>query len=204
MSADRYPHLYQKINEALTERSKSDLLIGCMKRGRDTRAAALELLPEGAAFRDDVRQAKERCIEEHADLKKQFIENARKRGTIVYEAKTGADVISYCLDLAQSRGAKFIAKSKSLTTEEIELNHPLVEAGIDVVETDLGELIIQLVNEAGLLGHKLSSAVGEPLFTKFKEASIDAIVTESSVCSIQLFEGTSIQVYHPLQLLGCR
>ncbi|NNK93732.1 MAG: hypothetical protein HKP41_05210 [Desulfobacterales bacterium] len=45
------------------------------------------------------------------------------------------------------------------------------------------------------------SGVGEPLFTKFKEASIDAIATKSSVCSIQLFEGTSIQVYHPLQLL---
>ena len=58
-----------------------------------------------------------------------------------------ADVIKYCLDLARERGAKALAKSKSLTTEEIELNRPLIDAGIDVVETDLGELIIQLVNE---------------------------------------------------------
>ena len=38
-------------------------------------------------------------------------------------------------------------ETNQLTTEEIEMNHPLIEAGIDVVETDLGELIIQLVNE---------------------------------------------------------
>ena len=118
-----------------------------MKRGRDTRAAAIEGLPEGAAFRGEVRKAKERCIENHPELKKQFIENVQKRGAHVFEAQSGADVIQYCLDIANQLGAKTIAKSKSLTTEEIELNHPLIEAGIDVVETDLGELILQLVNE---------------------------------------------------------
>jgi len=55
--------------------------------------------------------------------------------------------------------------------------------------------------KSGPLGHKLSAAVGEPLFEMFKNASIDAIVTESSVCAIQLAEGTGIPVYHPLQLL---
>jgi len=147
MSSNRYPRLYQKIENALADRTKSNLLIGCMKRGRDTRAAALETLPGGAAFRDDVRAAKERCIEDHPRLKQQFIANARKRGAWVYEAATGAEVIAYCLQLATKHAAKTIAKSKSLTTEEIELNHPLTEAGINVVETDLGELILQLVNE---------------------------------------------------------
>ena len=56
-------------------------------------------------------------------------------------------MVNYCLELARKRSASVIAKSKSLTTEEIELNQPLVKAGIEVVETDLGELIIQLVNE---------------------------------------------------------
>jgi Fe-S oxidoreductase len=55
--------------------------------------------------------------------------------------------------------------------------------------------------KAGLLGHELSRAVGEPLFEKFKQADIDAIVTESSVCKIQLAEGTGLPVFHPLQLL---
>ncbi len=147
MASDRYPRLYEKISEALSDRKKSDLLLSCVKRGRDTRAAALAALPGGAAFRDDVRAAKERCIEEHPRLKQQFIDNARKRGVSVFEAKTGAEVVAYCLDLVRKHGARTLGKSKSLTTEEIELNYPLKNAGVDVVETDLGELIIQLVDE---------------------------------------------------------
>ena len=147
MANTRIDNLKKNIAAALSDQKKSDLLLGCMKRGRDTRKAALESLPGGAAFRDDVRAAKERCIENLPELKKQFIENARKRGATVIEAKNGKDVISYCLALAEKHQAKIIAKSKSLTTEEIEMNHPLIDAGVDVVETDLGELIIQLVDE---------------------------------------------------------
>lgn len=55
--------------------------------------------------------------------------------------------------------------------------------------------------KAGPLGHALSRAVGEPLFEKFRQAGIDGIVTESSVCKIQLAEGTGLPVFHPLQLL---
>ena len=55
--------------------------------------------------------------------------------------------------------------------------------------------------KTGLLGRELSMAVGDALFELFKNAEIDAIVTESSVCKIQLLEGTGIEVFHPLQLL---
>ena len=147
MSSDRYARLFKEINTALKDRSKSDALLRCMKRGRDTRTARLKTYPGGAAFRDDVKRVKERCIEELPQLQKRFVENARKRGVKVFEAKTAADVIQYCLDLARERGATHLAKSKSLTTEEVELNQPLIDAGVDVVETDLGELIIQLVDE---------------------------------------------------------
>jgi L-lactate dehydrogenase complex protein LldF len=147
MNDDRYPRLYKKIDAALEDRSKSNALLRCMKRGRDSRARSLETLPGGAAFRDDVKRVKARCIEDLPRLQAKFVENARRRGVTVYEAKTAADVIRYCLDLARARGAKVLAKSKSLTTEEVELNQPLIDAGIEVVETDLGELIIQLAHE---------------------------------------------------------
>jgi L-lactate dehydrogenase complex protein LldF len=71
----------------------------------------------------------------------------KSAGANIYQARDGAEAIAYCLALAARHGAKTVAKSKSLTTEEISLNHPLQEAGIEVVETDLGELIIQLANE---------------------------------------------------------
>ena len=55
--------------------------------------------------------------------------------------------------------------------------------------------------KAGPLGYDLSQAVGAPLFKAFNESGVEAIVTESSVCKIQLQEGTGIPVLHPLDLL---
>jgi Fe-S oxidoreductase len=56
--------------------------------------------------------------------------------------------------------------------------------------------------KAGLLGYDLSQAVGEPLFNAFRRAAVETIVTESSVCTMQLKEGTGLPVKHPLELLG--
>jgi Fe-S oxidoreductase len=55
--------------------------------------------------------------------------------------------------------------------------------------------------KCGPLGYELSQAVGEPLFKLFRESGVDAIVTESSVCKMQLEEGTGLKVYHPLELV---
>jgi Fe-S oxidoreductase len=53
----------------------------------------------------------------------------------------------------------------------------------------------------GPLGYTLSQAIGDPLFQSFKAAGVGAIVTESSVCSIHLKEGTGLKVLHPLELV---
>jgi Fe-S oxidoreductase len=53
----------------------------------------------------------------------------------------------------------------------------------------------------GMLGYELSQAVGQPLFQAFKDSGVQAIVTESSVCKIQLQEGTGLKVWHPLELV---
>ncbi|MGD2098354.1 MAG: heterodisulfide reductase-related iron-sulfur binding cluster [Desulfobacterales bacterium] len=53
----------------------------------------------------------------------------------------------------------------------------------------------------GFLGYELARAVGEPLFEGFKASGVEAIVTESSVCTIHLREGTGMTVQHPLELL---
>jgi Fe-S oxidoreductase len=55
--------------------------------------------------------------------------------------------------------------------------------------------------KTGPLGYDLSKAVGKPLFDAFRESGVDTIVTESSVCAIQLAEGTGLAVVHPLELL---
>ena len=55
--------------------------------------------------------------------------------------------------------------------------------------------------KAGSLGYDLACAVGEPLFEAFEASGVEAIVTESSVCGIQLSEGTGLSVLHPLDLV---
>lgn len=135
------------ISTAIKEPKARTALSKCMKRGRDLRAVRLATLPEGTDFRHDVKAIKERCIARQDELLERFVANAEKRGAKVFLAKDGQAAIDYCVELAREHGYETVAKSKSLTTEEIEINDDLIEAGLRVTETDLGELIIQLVGE---------------------------------------------------------
>lgn len=169
-SHDSHATLDQKIADAIGNQGHRDSLYRCMERGRNNRAIRLAEMPGGASFRDEVRATKERCLDCQDELVDRFVKNVEQRGAKVFLAKTGKDAIDYCLKLAAERNAKLIAKSKSLTTEEIELNEPLEKAGLRVVETDLGELIIQLVHEKPYhlvfpSVHKTAKDVAE-IFTK--------------------------------------
>jgi L-lactate dehydrogenase complex protein LldF len=74
-------------------------------------------------------------------------ENIEKRGGKVFFAKTADEASKYVTDLAHSKKVKTVVKSKSMISEEIHLNKALEKLGVDVVETDLGEYIIQLAGE---------------------------------------------------------
>ncbi len=140
-------NLKVKISKSLKETAQRNALLSAVKRGRDARSRALSALPDVELFRREVRAMKERSIDNIETLQTQFIENARTRGATVFAARSGDEACNYILELAKKKNAKLIVKSKSLTTEEIELNHPLQQSGMRVVETDLGEYIIQLAGE---------------------------------------------------------
>lgn len=76
-----------------------------------------------------------------------FAANAEQRGAVVHWAGDAAEANRIICDLARERNARTIVKSKSMTTEETHLNDALEAAGMQVVETDLGEYIIQLAHE---------------------------------------------------------
>jgi L-lactate dehydrogenase complex protein LldF len=78
----------------------------------------------------------------------QFEQKVLERGGHVFWAATGDEACAYIKDLAVSRGVKTVVKSKSMVTEEMHLAPVLEEVGIRVWETDLGEFIVQLRNEA--------------------------------------------------------
>jgi len=71
----------------------------------------------------------------------------RGLGVQVHHAGTGAEAAELIADLAEARGVRRAVKSKSMATEEIDLNYHLEQRGIHVVETDLGEWIIQKASE---------------------------------------------------------
>ncbi len=143
----RHEKLYSAIRKAIDEKDKRDALFSCMERGRQKRADRLAILPGGTAFRKEVKTIKERCIAEQDALLEKFTRNAEARGAKVLYARDGAECIAQVLQIAQEKGYTTVSKSKSLTTEEIELNEFMEEAGLRVVETDLGELILQLAHE---------------------------------------------------------
>src|SRR5215472_13742758 len=100
-----------------------------------------------AALRSTLRQAKDHAIEHQEELIAQFIANAEAAGAIIYEARTAEDANRYIYELCQRKGIDLVVKSKTMVSEETELNAYLEERGITPVETDLGEWVAQLAHE---------------------------------------------------------
>lgn len=76
----------------------------------------------------------------------QFTRNAEQAGANVYWASTAEEATEQALAICRTKGANKVVKSKSMVTEEIGLNQLLEEHGMEVVETDLGEYLLQIDN----------------------------------------------------------
>ncbi len=94
-----------------------------------------------------VADAKDNACQHMEELYEKFKVEAEKRGVIVHRAKDAQEANEIISKIAQNSNAKKILKSKSMTAEETHLNHKLEEDGFEVVETDLGEWLIQLRHE---------------------------------------------------------
>lgn len=97
--------------------------------------------------REHLIDAKESILESPGEYQRSFIENATRAGAQIHEVVSAADARQLILKLLSERNVKLLAKGKSMVAEEIFLNQHLEEAGVRVVETDLGEWIIQLAHE---------------------------------------------------------
>ena len=108
---------------------------------------ALDQLPGGRNARKqgkDLRQETLAHLDVHLAALAQKI---RDNGGHVYFAEDATAACDHCIKVAKANGVKLAVKGKSMVTEEIGLNHALENAGIETVETDLGEYIIQLAGE---------------------------------------------------------
>ncbi|UCE40459.1 MAG: LUD domain-containing protein [Candidatus Aminicenantes bacterium] len=98
-------------------------------------------------IKEKAKAIREDCIKRLPELIQQFTREAQKVGTQVYRAETPSEALSAIEKILQEKKAKNIVKSKSMVSEEINLNHFLEKKGYRIVETDLGEWIIQLAGE---------------------------------------------------------
>lgn len=94
-----------------------------------------------------MKAAKQEAIDNLDQYLDQFIAAAKQSGATVHLAATAQDANDIVRRIAAERDVKLVAKSKSMVSEELFLNDALAEDGIEAVETDLGEWIVQLRNE---------------------------------------------------------
>jgi L-lactate dehydrogenase complex protein LldF len=140
------PRFKQNVHEALND----PRLQGALVHARNftvRRALAAERLVEFEALRDSARAIKDHTLA-HLDLYLEAYERkVLESGGHVHYAEDAGAARKIILDLCRAMGAKSVTKGKSMISEEIGLNQALEAAGIEAVETDLGEYIIQLRGE---------------------------------------------------------
>jgi L-lactate dehydrogenase complex protein LldF len=130
------------------------------------RQARLTELPDSGALRSLAGQIKQHTLD-HLDYYLVQLKAAiEKRGGHVHFARTGDDATRIILDIAKNANVKSIIKSKSMVSEEIELAHTFEAEGYDVVETDLGEFIVQI-------DHDKPSHIVTPIIHKDRQSIAD-------------------------------
>lgn len=114
-----------------------------LRKKRDIMASQL---PEWENLREHASEIKAHTLTHLADYLTQFSDNLEKNGVIVHWAGDAQEFNEIAYGILESHRVNKLVKSKSMLTEECDMNDYLIERGLDVVETDLGERILQLMH----------------------------------------------------------
>ena len=126
-------------------------LRAAMRQAADTfgarRADAFAPIADLEALRDKASGIRLQVLDRLQEYEEMFASRAARAGATVHRAKDAGAAREIIARILKDRGAKTVVKSKSMVSEEIHLNAHLEKEGMEVLETDLGEYIIQLVGE---------------------------------------------------------
>jgi len=114
---------------------------------RQKRDLAAHAVPEWEALRNASSAIKRHTVSNLARYLEEFETRAAENGAVVHWARDAAEHNETVLRILRERGVTRLVKSKSMLTEECRLNPFLIRHGVEVVETDLGERIVQLAGE---------------------------------------------------------
>lgn len=145
-------------------------LKGAVRKTTDSflqsRERAVTEIKQWEEWREQARALRSHTVANLAAYLEEFAANVRANGGHVHFAVSAEDAVRIVLTIARRYKVKTVAKSKSMISEEIQLNPALEAEGIEVIETDLGEYILQLAGEtpSHLVGpalHKTRDDVAE-------------------------------------------
>jgi len=114
---------------------------------REKRDRAAQKVPEWEWLRDTASKIKDNVLSNLSEYLTRFEEQAARNGIVVHWAADAKEHNEIVHSLLKKHGIDRMVKSKSMLTEECHLNEYLKEQGIDVVDTDLGERVVQLAGE---------------------------------------------------------
>lgn len=137
----------KRIKNAIANPVLQQALDNNADRRRSAQFTALESLGDSQYLKDNARRIRKEVIGDLYNHLKTFKDQAKRNGLVVYEAADAEEACSIVTQIARNHKASLVAKSKSMVSEEIQLNQALEKTGLRVVETDLGEYIIQLRGE---------------------------------------------------------
>ncbi len=146
------------------------------------RESAFAALPHGEALRDHGRIIRANAIARMDEHLLEFERNALANGSQVYWARDAEEARKVVMQIVRKNDVKSVVKSKSMLSEEIEINSVLERAGLKVVETDLGEYIVQLADDhpshiiAPVVHWRLEDVAA--LFNEHLDTPLDADIPE--------------------------
>ncbi|HVH88842.1 MAG TPA: LUD domain-containing protein [Terriglobales bacterium] len=108
---------------------------------------ATAVIPDYNALKDKARTIKEAAIARLPQLLEQVEARVKRNGGHFFLARNGTEASRYITQVCRDHQVRLLVKGKSMTSEEVHLNHHLEEAGIEVAETDLAEFILQIADE---------------------------------------------------------
>lgn len=138
----------ERVDLALNDEFLSKAVRFTTERLKNGKLSAAETLGNWEQWRERGRQIRLHTIAHLDYYLNEFANNARSNGVHVHFADDAAEAVKLALAIAERKQAKSVVKSKSMVTEELHLNQALASIGIEAIETDLGEYIIQLAGEA--------------------------------------------------------
>jgi len=137
-------NIKKNVAEALSDERLKKAVLNATLSSLDSRENIIKEIPYWEELRQKTNNIKAEVINNLDKYLETFERNCEQNGIIIHWAKDDVSARNTILKIASDNNVKKIVKSKSLTTEEIHLNDALIENGIETLETDLGEYIVQL------------------------------------------------------------